>query len=95
VGSRSSVNPMSQAAKSAFTAGVCAECRRLLEGFGEVVQELLELHEQQFLAIVNEDSDCSRFDLLIHMVNEKKQEAKYAYLCHVEAHGCSKDNVTD
>lgn len=48
------------------------------------------LHEQQFLAIVSGDSECHRFDLLIHMANEKKQRAKYAYLHHVETHGCSK-----
>jgi hypothetical protein len=57
--------------------------------FGEAVQELLLLHEQQFLAIVAGDLESNRFDLLIHMANEKKQQAKYAYLQHVETHGCS------
>jgi hypothetical protein len=60
-----------------------------LDELGEAVRELLQLHEQQFRAIVDEDSDCTRFDLLIHMANEKKQRVKYAYLRHVEAHGCS------
>jgi hypothetical protein len=67
----------------------CAESRRLLDVFGDAVHELVMLHEQQFLAIVAGDTECSRFDLLIHMANEKKQEAKYAYLHHVETHGCS------
>jgi len=53
------------------------------------------LHEQQFLAIVAGDLDSNRFDLLIHMANEKKQQAKYAYLQHVDTHGCSANNVTD
>jgi hypothetical protein len=30
---------------------------------------------------------------LIHMANERKQAAKYAYLRHVEAHGCSDFNA--
>lgn len=67
----------------------CEEHDRLLDEFGAAVHELLQLHEQQFQAIVEEDNDCTRFDLLIHMANEKKQRAKYAYLRHVVSHGCS------
>ena len=66
----------------------CEESRRLLEEFADAVQQLILLHEQQFLAIVNGDSDLTRFDLLIHMATENKQTAKYAYLQHVETHGC-------
>ena len=68
----------------------CEEHNRLLDEFGMAVRELINLHEQQFLAIVEGDGECHRFDLLIHMANEKKQLAKYAYLRHVEEHGCSK-----
>ena len=71
----------------------CEEHRRCLETFGVAVRELLELHEQQWLAIIDGEQDCCRFDVLIHMANEKKQSAKYAYLRHVEAHGCSDFNV--
>lgn len=70
----------------------CEEHNRLLDEFGDAVRSLLTLHEQQFLAIVEEDSECTRFDLLIHMANEKKQHAKYAYLRHLEAHGCSNEH---
>ena len=68
----------------------CEEHDSLLDAFGAAVQEVLKLHEQQFLAIVDGDNECNRFDLLIHMANEKKQAAKYAYIRHVESHGCSK-----
>jgi len=67
----------------------CEVARRLLDAFGEAVQELVQLHEHQFLAIVDGDSDCSRFDALIHMANERKYKAKYSYLQHLETHGCS------
>jgi hypothetical protein len=67
----------------------CEVARRLLDAFGEAVQELVQLHEHQFLAIVDGESDCTRFDALIHMANERKYEAKYSYLRHLEAHGCS------
>ncbi len=73
----------------------CAEQRRLLDAFGEAVQELLLLHEQQFLAIVAGDLESHRFDLLIHMANEKKQQAKYGYLQHLETHGCAAGGVSD
>jgi len=71
----------------------CADHRRLLDEFGAAVQELLSLHDQQFHATVQGDSECNRFDLLIHMANEKKQLAKYAYMRHLESHGCSNFNV--
>jgi hypothetical protein len=71
----------------------CREHKRLLEDFGKAVRELLELHEEQWLATLDIDEDCCRFDVLIHMANEKKQSAKYAYLRHVEMHGCSDFNA--
>jgi two-component system response regulator len=67
----------------------CEEHNRLLDAFGAAVHELLQLHKQQFLAVVERDTECNRFDLLIHVANEQKQLAKYAYLRHVESHGCS------
>ena len=74
----------------------CEEHQRLMEDFADAVKELLALHEQQFQAIVQGDPECNRFDLLIHMANEKKQEAKYAYLRHVESHGYSNfDAITN
>ena len=71
----------------------CEEHNRLLDGFGAAIQELLRLHENQFLAIIEGDTEGHRFDILIHMANEKKQLAKYAYLRHAEAHGCSDINA--
>jgi CheY-like chemotaxis protein len=68
----------------------CAEHDRLLDEFGKAVRALLNLHEQQFEAISEGEGEYERFDILIHMANEEKQLAKYAYLRHVEEHGCSK-----
>jgi len=73
----------------------CREHRRLLQELGMAVRELIELHEQQFLAILEGDSECHRFDLLIHMANERKQSGKYAYLRHVESHGCLNADAID
>jgi hypothetical protein len=67
----------------------CEEAERLLKAFGEAVRDLITLHEQQFQSIVEGDSSAGRFDLLSHEANERKQNAKYAYLQHLETHGCS------
>lgn len=81
------MNSEREAAKSG--PAFCRESRSLLDAFGEAVQELLMLHEQQFQATVGGDPFSDRFDLLIHMANERKHAAKYAYLRHLETHGCS------
>lgn len=73
----------------------CEEAKHLLNAFGEAARELGRLHEEQFQSILAGDLDSTRFDDLIHMANERKQEAKYAYLKHLEAHGCSTDNGPD
>jgi two-component system, chemotaxis family, response regulator Rcp1 len=73
----------------------CVENRKLLDEFGAAVHDLLKLHEDQFRAIILGDSDSNRFDLLIHMANEKKQLAKYAYIRHVESHGCGTNHAVD
>jgi hypothetical protein len=67
----------------------CETAKRLLDEFGEAVQRVLVLHEQQFIAIMGGESNAGRFDLLIHEAMEQKQNAKYAYLNHLDAHRCS------
>jgi two-component system, chemotaxis family, response regulator Rcp1 len=67
----------------------CQDHCRLLDEFGAAVRELLRLHEDQFRALIHGDVESNRFDLLIHMANERKQLAKYAYIRHVESHGCA------
>ena len=73
----------------------CQEARELLDAFGETVHALVLLHEEQFQSIVGGDLDSARFDDLIHMAIERKHQAKYAYLCHLETHGCSKFDDSD
>jgi hypothetical protein len=93
---RSQAISMDESIRSAAALGGslrCEEHSRLMEDFAAAVKELLELHQQLFDAAVHGDSECNRFDLLIHIANERKQQAKYAYLRHVEEHGCSNLDV--
>jgi hypothetical protein len=66
---------------------ICEECRRLLNDFCQAVREVTELHANQSSAVIQGDIDFGRFDLLIHLANEKKNRAKYAYMTHIEQHG--------
>jgi tRNA splicing endonuclease len=65
------------------------EAKELLDAFADTIRELIRLHEDQFQALVASDTDSQRFDDLIHMANERKHNAKYAYMHHLEIHGCS------
>lgn len=76
------------AGQSPETGATCHEGHRLLTAFGEAVRELMSLHEQQFQAVMGGDPEATRFDLLIHEAGERKQNLKYAYLSHIQSHGC-------
>ena len=73
----------------------CRQAKDLLDAFAEAIRELIRLHEDQFQALVGGDPDGQRFDDLIHMANERKREAKYAYVHHLETHRCSSEHGTD
>jgi hypothetical protein len=68
--------------------GFCQEKRRLQQAFLNAVRELVEIEEQQSQAVIAGDADFARFDILIHMANEQKDNAKYAWISHVESHRC-------
>jgi hypothetical protein len=67
----------------------CGAAKELLDQFGEAVRAAGELHREQFQAIVEGDENSIRFDVLIHEASEQKQNSKYAYLAHLDCHGCS------
>lgn len=66
----------------------CPEKARLTEWFLDAIHELTDLHAQQTRAVIQNDPEFSRFDVLIHMAAEKKEEAKYALIRHIELHHC-------
>jgi hypothetical protein len=68
--------------------GFCVEKKRLLDSFLKSIQELTALQTQQAQAVIEGDSEFSRFDLLLHVAHEKKDTAKYAWIAHVEFHHC-------
>jgi hypothetical protein len=68
--------------------GVCMEKQHLMEELTSAIRELLLIQKQQFKAVVSNDPDFARFDILLEMATSRKRQAKYDYLKHVEIHGC-------
>jgi hypothetical protein len=68
--------------------GFCEEKYRLLDEFLEAVHELSALQSEQTRSVIRGEPDFLRFDLPLHFAQEKKERAKYAWIAHVEDHGC-------
>lgn len=68
--------------------GFCAEKNRLLGEFLQASREMMALQNQQTQAVIQGDPDFPRFDVLLHLAQERKEVAKYAWIAHVESHGC-------
>jgi len=60
--------------------------------FLRAVHEVNVLQTQQMQAVVEEDPDFARFDVLISMAQEKKDAAKYSLISHVEDHRCEENH---
>lgn len=72
-------------------AGICEEKKRLMVDFMNAIHEVNALQNQQTRAVMEGDQDFSRFDVLIHIAHERKDMAKYAWIAHVESHGCGEE----
>jgi hypothetical protein len=68
--------------------GFCEEKLRLMEEFLAAASDMVTAHNEQVKALMEDDPEFNRFDLLIHIATERKRRAKYAYLVHLEQHGC-------
>jgi hypothetical protein len=68
--------------------GFCAVKQSLVDAFLETVHRLHVIENQQIKAVIEGDPDFSRFDLMLHFAQEQKDIAKYAWIAHVESHGC-------
>ncbi len=66
----------------------CTERQRAVDLFVNAAQEMHSLLGQQIEAARQGDADLSRFDTLLHLAQERKDLAKYAWLAHIEKHRC-------
>ena len=66
----------------------CEEKKRLQDDFLDAIHDVNFIQNQQTQAVIEGDPDFSRFDVLLHFAQEKKDIAKYAWIAHVESHGC-------
>jgi hypothetical protein len=66
----------------------CGHKKRLQDEFIEAAHNVSRLVSQQVQALIEGHPDFSRFDVLIHMAQEDKEMAKYAWMSHVDSHHC-------
>ena len=74
--------------KSIPSIAFCEENVRLLDEFLSAIRNITELQSQQTRAVIDGDSDFARFDILLQLAQGRKDRAKYAWIAHVDAHGC-------
>jgi hypothetical protein len=68
--------------------GICEVKKRLLDEFLKAIREVTLLLSQQAEAVIEWDSEFSRFDVPLHLAQQKREAAKYALIAHIEAHHC-------
>ena len=66
----------------------CDEKASLTHEFLLAAHELMALQAEQIQALIADDPDFSRFDLLMHKATEQKERAKYALVQHIRSHHC-------
>ncbi|MDQ1473780.1 MAG: hypothetical protein QOJ99_5260 [Bryobacterales bacterium] len=67
----------------------CEIKERLADDFVFAVREFVALQSDQAQAVIAGESDFTRFDDLLHMARERKDNAKYLLIAHIEEHHCS------
>jgi hypothetical protein len=67
----------------------CDEKASLTMQFLQAVRELTRFQKEQLDALIAGDPDFGCFDALIAEAVERKNEAKYALMEHIESHGCA------
>ena len=66
----------------------CGEKHRLMHEFLDTIREITTIQNLQTRAVIDGDPDFARFDVLLHVAQERKEQAKYAWIAHVESHHC-------
>ena len=66
----------------------CEERDRLRDAFLEAIHELNSLQSHQVVAVIEDDTDVCRFEILIALAQERKEQAKYSWIAHIESHRC-------
>jgi hypothetical protein len=68
--------------------GFCEAKNRLRQEFLNAIRELVAIQAQQTQAVIDKDPDFTRFDVPLHMAQERKDHTKYSLIAHIESHHC-------
>jgi hypothetical protein len=66
----------------------CWEKKYLLDAFVKAIHEVSAAQSAQLAAVARGCSSFCDYEEWINFAREKKDLAKYAYLAHVQEHGC-------
>ena len=64
--------------------GICEVKKRLLDEFLKAIRDVTLLLSHQAEAVIEWDSEFSRFDVPLHLAQQKREAAKYALIAHIE-----------
>ena len=66
----------------------CEQKLALRREFLLAIRKVAHLQAQQIRAVIDSDPNFEGFDALLHLAQQRKEQAKYAWIAHVEAHHC-------
>ena len=75
-------------ADPAVSEQACPEQRRLLGALRDAVHDSVQVHDDQFFAVLDGEPDLNRFRERFYGAARRRLLAKQAYLEHIQKHGC-------
>jgi hypothetical protein len=70
------------------TPQICAEKKRLAHVFVDSIRTVMGLQAREIAEVAREGVGLQRFALAIERARSRRDEARQAYLLHVQVHGC-------
>jgi hypothetical protein len=79
---------MAAAASASAKPWICQEKLRLAHAFLQALRSVMHLQDEEATRLVRGAAGLDRFDLAIQRARERREEAKLAYMLHVNLHEC-------
>ena len=79
---------MTAAASARANPRVCHEKQRLASVFLQALRSVMHLQNEEASVLLRGAPGLERLDLALQRARERRDEAKLAYMLHVNRHGC-------
>ena len=67
---------------------ICAVKKRLMDLYIEAIRTITQLQGAQADSIIGGQLGLERVSIILEAAREKRDQAKLAYMLHIEKHGC-------